>query len=660
MGIAADIILIVLAGLLGGLVAHKLGQPLLVGYILAGVVVGPHTAGPTVVEIHDVELLAEIGVALLLFALGIEVSFKDLRPVRRIALIGGPIQIALTALLGYFVATEFLAWSTQHAIWFGAMVSLSSTMVVLKTLMAQGVAGTLASRVMIGLLIVQDLAVAPLLIALPKLDDLENAAPDLLLSGLQGAVFLAAMILVGTRLIPALLKVIAGWKSRELFLVAVLALGIGVGYGTYLFGLSFAFGAFVAGIVLSESEFSHQALSDVIPLRDIFGLLFFASAGMLIDPRYLFDNFSAVSAVVVLVMIGKALIFGLLARAFGYGNMAPWAIGLGLCQVGEFAFVLARTGIATGGITDDVYSFALTTTLATMVVSPLLARAAHPLYTAWRRVVPQTVPLSNFNLPDEAIAGHVVVAGYGRTGRSAVRVMCDVDVPFVVIELDHRIAESLKREGIAVVWGDSTRPEVLEAAHIERARLILITLTDAPSIRFTVEHVQRINPEAHIVARALYPEHLVELQKLGVYEAVQPEFEGGLELVRVVLRHYDIAPADIQRFSDAVRDDLYESLRGPELSRRLRGLLANLRHTDDTLEIDWVTVPEGPAPGATIGQLAIRRRSGGSIVAAVREGSTSPNPGPDYVIAPGDLLAVLGTPEQRAAARALISSIKVD
>lgn len=661
MGIAADIILIVLAGLLGGLIAQRFGQPLLVGYILAGVLVGPHTAGPTVVEVHDIELLAEIGVALLLFALGIEVSFKDLHPVRRIALIGGPIQIVLTGALGYAVATSFLGWTTHHAIWFGAMISLSSTMVVLKTLMAQGVAGTLASRVMIGLLIVQDLAVAPLLIALPKLDDLENALPELLLSGLQGAVFLAAMILVGTRVFPALLRTIANWNSRELFLLAVIALGIGVGYGTYLFGLSFAFGAFVAGIVLSESDFSHQALSDIIPLRDLFGLLFFASAGMLVDPRYLFDNFVAVSAVVGLVLGGKALIFGLLARVFGYGNMAPWAIGLGLCQVGEFAFVLARAGLGAGAITADVYSFALTTTLATMVVSPLLARAARPLYGLWRRWVPQALPLSTFPLPEGGVTGHVVVAGYGRTGRAAVRVMRDVNVPFVVIELDHKIAESLKRDGVPVVWGDSTRVEVLEAAHIERARLLLITLTDGPSIRSTVEHVRRIHPGVHIVARALYPEHLDELQKLGVYEAVQPEFEGGLEMVRVVLRHCAIAPSDIQRFSEAVRDDLYESLRGPELSRRLRGLLADLRRAQDAMEIDWVTVPDdGPADGATIGGLAVRGRSGGSIVAVAREGKTWPNPGPDFKMARGDLLAILGTPEQRAAARNLVEGAKAD
>ena len=424
MGIAADIVFIVVAGLIGGLIAHRLGQPLLVGYILGGILVGPHAAG-AVVDIRNIELLAEIGVALLLFAVGLEVSFADLRPVRRIALIGGPIQIILTTAFGYGVARAFLGWEAQHAIWFGAMISLSSTMVVLKILMAQGTISTFASRVMIGLLIVQDLTVAPMLIVLPQLGDWRNALPELGKGLLQAGLFLAGMIIVGTRLAPRLLKTIARWKSRELFLVAVVALGVGVGYGTYLFGLSFAFGAFVAGMVLSESEFSHQALSEIVPLRDVFGLLFFASAGMLLDPRFVMDNAPAVISVVTLVIVGKAVIFGLLARGFGYVGSVPWIVALGLPQVGEFSFVLARTGLRIGAISDQVYTLTLTTALATMVVSPLLARAAAPLFRFWRQLVPAE-PAQLVNVPAQAAEGHVIVAGYGRTGRTAVQVMRNV------------------------------------------------------------------------------------------------------------------------------------------------------------------------------------------------------------------------------------------
>ena len=655
MGIAADIILIVLAGLIGGLVAHRLKQPLLVGYILAGVLIGPHTAGPTVGDLHDIELLAEIGVALLLFALGLELSLKDLRVVRKIALIGGPIQIVLTTAFGYGLARYFLGWETQHAIWFGAMISLSSTMVVLKTLMAQGVSGTLASRVMIGLLVVQDLAVAPLLIGLPKLNDPQNLIADLGLATLQGAGFLAAMILVGTRVIPAILKEIASWDSRELFLVAVVALGVGIGYGTYLFGLSFAFGAFVAGMVLSETEFSDQALSDIVPLRDVFGLLFFASAGMLLDPSFLLENWGVVSATVALVIVGKALIFGALSRSFGYVNMAPWIIALGLAQCGEFAFVLARTGLQSGAISADVYSFTLTVTLATMVVSPLLSRCAVPLARWQQSHFDQPLQLSKFNLPDEGLSGHVVITGYGRTGRTAAQVMRNIGLPFVIIELNNDKAQALRREKLPVVWGDSSREEILAAAGVGRARLLLITVPAEVVIRLTVQQARRLQPDLHIVARALYQEHLKELRALGIYEAVQPEFEAGLEMVRQVLSHFEFAPIDVHRFSDAVRKDLYQPLRGEDLSDPCRDVLADLRRAGDSLEIDWLTVPDDAAvAGSTIRSLALRTRTGALVVAAVHQGEVHANPGPEYEIAGGDMLALLGDLSQRAAARKIL------
>ena len=478
VGIAADIVLIVVAGLLGGLLAQRLGQPLLVGYILAGVMVGPHTAGPTVVEIHDIELLAEIGVALLLFALGLEVSFRDLRPVRRVALIGGPIQILLTAAFGYGLGRTVLGWGHEPALWLGAMFSLSSTMVVIKILTAQGATRRLSSRVMIGILVVQDLAVAPLLILLPKLGDLQNALPALAQAVFQGALFLGAMVFLGTRLIPVLLRKVAGLNSRELFLVTIVALGVGVGYGTYLFGLSFALGAFVAGMVLSESEFSHQALSNIVPLRDIFGLLFFASAGMLLDLALLGTHFTQVAVTMGLVLFFKASLIGLVVRAFGYSEMVPWAVGLGLSQVGEFAFVLARAGQKGGNLTEEEYALALTVTLATMVLSPGLARLAEPLHGVWRRYRPVERPASVAHIPSEGLEGHVVVAGLGRSGRAAVEVMRQVGLPFVVIELNHERAETARRQGLPVVWGDSSGEKVLEAAGVQKARLLLVAAAD--------------------------------------------------------------------------------------------------------------------------------------------------------------------------------------
>ena len=388
MGIASDFVLIVIAGLVGGLLARLLRIPLLVGYVAAGVAVGPHTAGPTVVQIHDVELLAEIGVALLLFSLGLEISFRDLRPVRKIALIGGPVQILLTASGGALAGIKFLGLSVTDSLWLGAMISLSSTMVVLKTLSESDTTSTLASRVMIGLLVVQDLAVIPMLVILPQLADLNGALARLARAGTIAALVLAATVLIGRWLLPILLTRVAALESRELFLVAVVASGVGVGYAAYAAGLSFALGAFVAGIVLSESEFSHQALREIIPLRDIFGLLFFVTVGMLFDPRFVWEHAGQVALLTLLIIIGKALILGFLTRAFGYTNITPWIVGLGLSQIGEFSFVLARSGFGSGLLSNTAYGLGLTCTILTMALAPLVSSMALPLERAgerWRK-----------------------------------------------------------------------------------------------------------------------------------------------------------------------------------------------------------------------------------------------------------------------------------
>ncbi|SPD72482.1 Kef-type K+ transport system, predicted NAD-binding component (fragment) [uncultured Desulfobacterium sp.] len=384
MGITADIAIIVVAALLGGLIAQQLRQPLVLGYILAGVVVGPYTGGVTVTEIHDIELLAEIGVALLLFALGLELSFKKLLVVRNIALIGTPIQMLLTIACGFAIG-RWLGFEKIASLWVGALISLSSTMIILKTLMNRGLLGTLSSHVMIGMLIVQDLAVIPLMIILPQLSNPTTGLPMLGWAALKAACFLALMVYIGTKIIPRLFSYIARWNSRELFLLAVTAIGLGVGYATYLFGLSFAFGAFVAGIVLSESEYGHQALSEIIPLRDVFGLLFFVSIGMLLDPAFIAANLKTVLLLVSLIIIGKGIIFGTLAKLFGYGNVIPLAVGLGLFQVGEFSFVLAKVGLKTHSISNELYALMLSTAVITMVLTPFISGLTTPIYAVRKR-----------------------------------------------------------------------------------------------------------------------------------------------------------------------------------------------------------------------------------------------------------------------------------
>ena len=283
MELVADLTLVLAAALVGGLVAHRVGQPLIVGYIVAGVIVGPFTGGLTVPHVEGIEQLAELGVALLLFSLGLEVSFRELAPVRMVAIAGGALQIVLTIAFG-FVLAEAFGWAWQPALWFGALIALSSTMVALKTLQAQGRVGTLSSRVMLGMLVVQDLAVVPLMIVLPEVSNPGGGAIRVILATGRAFVLLAVTVLVATRVVPRLMSSVARWNSRELFLLTTTTVAFGVGYAAYSFGLSLALGAFIAGLVINESEYAHQALSDVIPLRDIFGMLFFVSVGMLLDP----------------------------------------------------------------------------------------------------------------------------------------------------------------------------------------------------------------------------------------------------------------------------------------------------------------------------------------------------------------------------------------
>jgi monovalent cation:H+ antiporter-2, CPA2 family len=645
VGIAGDIALILVAALLGGLVAQRLGLPLVLGYILAGVVVGPNTGGPTVGAVHDIELLAEIGVALLLFTIGLHFSLDELAPVRRVALVGTAAQMALTVAFGYGLG-RLLGFGWQEAAWFGALLSLSSTAVVLKSLSEQGVMGTLSSRVILGMLIVQDLAVVPLITLLPELGNIGQGLSELGVAALRAAAFVAVMVVFGRRILPWLMARVAAWNSRELFLISVVAVGVGVGYATYLFGLSFALGAFVAGMVLSQSEYSHQALADVEPLRDVFAMLFFVSVGMLLDPVFLLENAGTVAVVVLLVFAVKGLLFAGIVRAFGYGNIIPFAVGLGLFQVGEFSFVIARVGLDAGAVTQRSYSVMLTTAVVTMALTPFAMRLAPLLYGRWRDRFPKEA-MSTFNLPERGLGDHVVVAGYGRVGSFVARLLARLEQPFAIVDSNPGRGDEARDSGYPVVYGDAGAEPVLEAAGVRRARLVIVTVPDPVGARLVVERVRSINPNVHVVARTTTVEQLEELGRLGVYEAVHPESEAGLELGRQALSHLGLAAGDVQRFADEVRRELY----APITRQRTDGdLLAQLGRASRQIETEWVMLSEGsPLQGRTIGELGVRTKSGASIVAIVRDDLVLANPGPDARFEPGDLVGVLGTPEQRAA-----------
>jgi len=591
-------------------------------------------------------------VALLLFALGLEFSLKKLKPVRNIALIGTPLQMILTIAYGFLIG-QGLGWDWISSLWFGSLISLSSTMVILKTLMNQGWMGTLSSRVMIGMLIVQDLAVVPLMIILPQLNNPATGLPLLIPAFLKAALFLTLMIFLGTRLLPRLMTYIARWNSRELFLLAITAIGLGIGYATYLSGLSFAFGAFAAGMVLGESDYAYQALSDIIPLRDLFGLLFFASVGMLLDPNFLIANIGKVLFMVMLVAAGKGIIFAVIARCFGYGNVVPLAVGLGLFQIGEFSFVLARTGIHTKSIGSEVYSLILTTAVMTMVLTPLVSGLTAPLYSLRKRRFGYET-LQTVNLPETGLRNHVVIAGGGRIGQHVARVLQGLGLAFVITEPDYRRFEQAKTASLPVIYGDATQTVVLEAAEIGHASLLLITVPSVIVSRSVVQQARILNPSVNIVARAEGIEQMKALYDSGVYEVVQPEFEAGLEITRQALLHLRVPASEIQGYTDAVRRELYAPLYQANYEYRT---VSQLQHAGDLLELTWVKLAtDSPLNGSNIREAGIRSRTGASVVGVLRDGTFFPNPDADYRFAAGDLAAVIGGHHEREAFKKLSES----
>ncbi len=638
MGIAADIVIIVLAALLGGLIAQKLRQPLVLGYILAGVAIGPFTGGITVSDVHEVEKLAEIGVALLLFALGLEFSLKELKPVKYVALIGGPIQILSTIAYGYLVGL-WLGWDTGPALWLGGLASLSSTMVILKTLMAQGMMGTLSSRVMIGILIVQDLAVVPLLILLPQLTNPSSGLPLLAVALLKSIVFLTLMLLLGTRLLPRVLAVIARGNSRELFILAITAIGLGVGYMTFLAGLSFAFGAFVAGMVLSESDYGHQALSDIIPLRDLFGLLFFTSVGMLLDPAFLFEHWLGVLQIVALIGLGKGLIMAAIVRGFGYGNVIPLAVALGMFQIGEFSFVLGQVGFSGGFLNQQQHYFILSATIISMLLTPLLSGLTAPLYGLKRKVRKQDL-LETVNLPQEGLHGHVVIAGGGQVGQNVASILSRLGVSFAIIELGHRAVEECKKKGYPVIFGDAGQQTVLEAANLAEARQLLVTIPHITTTETIVRYVHRHQPDLQIVVRSVGVEQMNALYEDGVYMVIFPELEAGLEIARQALLNLNFPVTEIQRFTDAARRDHYH--KDYEEQQELKSI-RQLKNAKNLLELSWEELREDSLlVGRSLRQLDMRQLTGASVVGILRQGHFIANPSPDLVFKAGDMVALIG------------------
>ncbi|WP_088890141.1 cation:proton antiporter [Leptolyngbya ohadii] len=649
-----DLVVVFAAAAGGGLLAALLRQPVLLGYLLGGAIVGPAGLG-LVKELVQVETLAQFGAAFLLFALGVEFSFSELKKVQGISLGGGGLQILSTILVTTLVAIG-VGWveSPTQGVFLGAILSLSSTAVVLKCLMEKGETETAHGRVMLGILVVQDLALGLMLAVLPALNrPSEEIGVAVGIALLKTALIAGGAIVAGIWLIPPLLRLLAKTESRELFLLGVVALCLGIALLTEYLGLSIEMGAFIAGLMISEVEYADQTLTYVEPIRDIFASLFFAAIGMLIDPVFIWNNLELILGLVTLVFIGKFLIVTPLVRAFRYPLKTSLIVGLGLAQIGEFSFVLASKGQVLGLVSRRVYLLILGTTAVTLVITPFVLRLV-PQLVIWADAVPwlkawldggeepMEVPE---NLPTQ---GHLVICGYGGVGRNILQLLQSHDQPVVVIDQSEQVIQQLREEGIPYVYGNAASLHVLEAAGVSQAKGLAIALPDPMSIRLTIKRSLELAPDLDIVVRATQDKDIELLYQLGAKEVVQPEFEASLELSSHLLTGLGIPLPIIQREVQQIRSSHYLDLR-PE--RSPSQVSHDLEVAARDMNSKWVTLPDGsPLAGMTLEETNLRRLTGVTLMAIRRKhGEEIDYPEPQTIIEEGDRLLVVGEPNELVA-----------
>ena len=640
-----DLIWVLIVGLAGGIVAKSLKQPLIIGYIIAGVVIGSNTGGVTVVSEDMIHILAEVGVALLLFSLGIEFSIRDLKPIGRIAGLGALIQVAVTLVLGFGLG-RWLGWASLPSFCLAISIVSSSTAVILKSLVSAGHVGSLSGRVMLGLSIVQDLTVIPLMIVLMSLHNSGGGSILEIMTPIGMAVlFVALMVVFGSRLIPQVLKFVACWQSQELFLFTVVAISLGIGYISHAFGLSLAFGAFVAGLVLAGSDYGNKALSEMIPLRDLFALVFFVSVGMMLQPEFIWNNIGTLSIMVCVTCIGRGLILGGLCWGFGYRNVIPLAAFLGMMPISEIGFIVISQAAAPGEpggkgpvIDHYVYSMILNMIVLSMIIGPFVSGFTASLYKIFGKVFRKDV--THIELKETGLDMHVVIAGGRYLGRYIARVLRFLELPYVVIEPNHQMFVKFQLEGINVLFGDPSHPTILEAANIERARLLLITTDAYTEIVGITKASREINPDLRIVVQHEGQDNIKEFADLKIDEVVHPEYEVGLEMLRQSLISQHVSTQETEIYLDKIRQMLYVPLESNKGDRRL---LRRLRRTMGFLELEWIFIPDD---SALIGRTAFNICSEVTLVGTMRNGVFHPDPDPMEPFLARDGLAVVGTQEQ--------------
>jgi CPA2 family monovalent cation:H+ antiporter-2 len=604
-------------------------------------VIGPHGL-KLVSDLSTVSIIAHVGVIILLFTIGLELSVAELAAVRRYAIWAGLLQIFLTVIVVAALARAFDA-SLGVALFYGFLVANSSTAVILRILSDRGESDALHGRVATGMLVVQDLALVPMALLIPALGSQAISGAIILWTLAKALVAVGLIVFAARYVVPRLLHQVALLKNRELFTLFIVFVSFGTALLASEFGISLALGAFIAGLLISESEYSHQMVSDLLPLRDCFSGVFFISIGMLLDLAFVAADLPAqVAALASLIVVKMGIIVIIFSLLYGSLRLGV-VIGASFAQMGEFSFVLAEAGRVQGLLTENGEQMFLTASILSLVATPFLMHVSHRLGFAAEKSLPRPATPATAARHDGP-SGHVVIVGYGLNGQNLTRVLNEVGIRYRVLDMDPAVTRAAKETGEPIAFGDGTRPEILAGMDIAGARVLVIAVSDPIASARIVAEARRLKPELSIIVRTRYVAEIERLYRLGASQVIPEEFETSVEIFSRVLAEYRVPRNLIALQVDLIRREHYRALRGLRIEgKALNALGEYLAGTT----ADTVLVPEGSAAsGNSLAELGLAERSGVTVIAVVRDGRSTPNPRPDFTLAAGDILILLGSHQQ--------------
>jgi len=640
-------ILIILGVAIGvTFICHRLKVPTIVGFLLTGIISGPYGMG-LIERGHTLETLAELGIILLLFTIGIEFSLNSLLELKKTSLYGGLLQIVLTVFGGYSLS-RFFGVEPKQAWFIGFFISLSSTAIVMKVLQEKSEVYSPPGRASLGILIFQDIAFIPMMMILPILaGKTGNLGGGLLLTIVKGIGITALVFIAAKQLVPRLLYWIARTRDREIFLLFTIVICLAIAWTASYAGLSLAFGAFLAGLIISESEYSHQALSNALPFRDVFISFFFVSIGMLLDVNAFFSNWGVILLLTLGIMTLKFLLVALIILLLGFSIRHAAMTGLILCQVGEFSFILAGSALGSHLIGDGLYQILLICSVLSMAAAPIIINLAG-WAADWicRLPFPSRLKSGVYPMPETksvVLSGHLVIVGFGVNGRNLAQAAGLASIPYAVIETNPETVKSELVKGTLIFYGDAAQEEVLKQTGIEQARVVVVAISDPASVQRIINLVKRLAPQVYLIVRTRYISRMKELYALGADEVIPEEFETSIEIFVRVLSHYLVPQEEIEELVGKIRADGYEMLRG---LRKSSPGFSDLKLDLMDLEIGTCRVAGNSIwAERNLAQIDLRSRYGVTLLAVKKAGRLVSNPGAHTVLAAGDVLILAGSPK---------------